>query len=46
LRVAALARFLRLNRSGKADYTRDRSSWQKDLTVEQIVANTNRRPQE
>jgi hypothetical protein len=41
-----LARFLRLNRSGKGDYTRDRRSWQKDLTVEQIVASINRPPQE
>lgn len=33
-----LARFLRLNRSGKGDYTRDRVLWQKGLTVDQIVA--------
>ena len=33
-----LARFLRLNRSGKRGYTRDRAQWQKDLTVEQIIA--------
>ena len=33
-----LARFLRLNRSGKGDYTVDRIQWQKDLTVDQIVA--------
>jgi len=33
-----LARFLRLNRSGKGDYTLDRIQWQKDLTVDQIVA--------
>lgn len=32
-----LARFLRLNRSGKGDYARDRTQWQKDLTVDQIV---------
>jgi hypothetical protein len=32
------ARYLRLNRSGKGDYTRDRMQWQKDLTVDQIVA--------
>ena len=41
-----LARCLRLNRSGKADYTRDRSSWQDGLTVEQIVDSINRPPQE
>lgn len=33
-----LARFLRLNRAGKGDYTLDRIQWQKDLTVDQIVA--------
>ncbi len=32
-----LARFLRLNRSGPSDYTRDRDEWQKDLTLDQIV---------
>lgn len=32
-----LARFLRLNRSGTGDYTRDREQWQKDLTVDQIL---------
>jgi hypothetical protein len=33
-----LARFLRLNRSGKGDYTRDRMEWQKNLSVAGIVA--------
>jgi hypothetical protein len=33
-----LARFLRLNRSGKGDYTQDPVQWQRDLTVDQIVA--------
>jgi len=37
-----LARFLRLNRSGKGDYTLDRIQWQKDLTVDQIVASLKR----
>jgi hypothetical protein len=32
------ARFLRLNRSGQRDYTRDRAHRQKDLSVDQIVA--------
>jgi hypothetical protein len=32
-----LARFLRLNRSGTGDYTRDRKQWQKDLTLDQIL---------
>ena len=37
-----LARFLRLNRSGKGDYNRDRRQWQKNLTVDEIVASLNR----
>ena len=37
-----LARFLRLNRSGKGGYTRDRRQWQKNLTVGEIVASLNR----
>ena len=37
-----LARFLRLNRSGRGDYTRDRMEWQKNLTVDEIVASLNR----
>jgi hypothetical protein len=36
-----LARFLRLNRSGKGDYTSNRLAWQKDLTVDQIIASLN-----
>ncbi len=32
-----LARFLRLNRSGKGDYTRGRMQWQKHLSVAEIV---------
>ena len=35
------ARYLRLNRSGKGDYTRDRRQWQKNLTVTEIVASLN-----
>ena len=37
LGLDGLARFLRLNRSGSSDYTKDRAEWQKDLTVDQIV---------
>ena len=37
-----LARFLRLHRSGTGDYTRDRIQWQKDLTVDEIVASIRR----
>lgn len=32
-----LARFLRLNRSGTGDYTRDREQWLKDLSVDNIL---------
>ena len=39
-----LARFLRLNRSGKGDYTQDRMQWQKDLSVTAIVASLNPPP--
>ena len=31
------ARFLRLNRSGSDDYTRDRDQWLKDLSLDQIL---------
>jgi len=43
LGVDGLARFLRLDRSGSGDYTKDRLQWQKDLTVEQIVDSIKRR---
>ena len=43
LGAGGLARFLRLDRSGSGDYTKDRLQWQKDLTVEQIVASIKRR---
>ena len=36
-----LARFLRLYRSGKGIYTRDRMQWQKNLSVAEIVAALN-----
>ena len=32
-----LAGFLRLNRPGTGDYTRDREQWHKDLTLDQIL---------
>ena len=32
-----LARFLRLNRAGTGDYTRDRDEWQRDLSLDQII---------
>lgn len=37
LGIDGLARFLRLNRSGNGNYTRDRLDWQKDLTIDQII---------
>ena len=37
-----LARFLRLNRAGRGDYTRDRQRWQQDLSVSEIVDSLNR----
>jgi hypothetical protein len=43
LGVDGLARFLRLDRSGSGNYTRDRMQWQKDVTVEQIVDSIKRR---
>lgn len=43
LGVDGLARFLRLDRFGSGDYTRDRMQWQKDLTVAQIVDSIKRR---
>ncbi|HEU0142732.1 MAG TPA: hypothetical protein VFQ79_23620 [Bryobacteraceae bacterium] len=43
LGVDGLARFLRLDRSGSRDYTKDRMQWQKDLTVEQIIDSIKRR---
>ena len=44
LGIDGLARFLRLNRAGKGDYTLDRMRWQKDLTVEEIIASLDQRP--
>ena len=38
LGVDGLARFLRLNRAGSGDYTRDRRKWLNGTTIEDIVA--------
>jgi hypothetical protein len=43
LGINGLARFLRLNRSGSGDYTKERMQWQKDLTIEHIVDSIRRR---
>lgn len=40
-----LARFLRLEKSGPGNYTKDRVEWQKNLTVEEIVESARRRRQ-
>jgi hypothetical protein len=45
LGVDGLARFLRLHRSGLGNYTEDRVQWQKDLTLDQILASIQRRRQ-
>ena len=39
----SLARFLRLHRSGPRGYTKDRTEWQKDLTIEEVLDSINRR---
>lgn len=41
-----LARFLRLNRSGKGNYTQDRIEWQKDLSVDKIADSLSRHTHE
>ncbi len=42
LGVDGLARFLRLNRAGFGDYTRDRHKWLNGTTIEDIMAELNR----
>ena len=37
LGVDGLARFLRLHRSGRGDYTRDREEWQRGISVDEIA---------
>jgi len=38
LGIDGLARFVRLYRVGKGDYTLDRAQWQEGLTVDEIIA--------
>jgi hypothetical protein len=38
LGLDGLARFLRMNRAGGGDYTRDRQKWLKDATIDDIMA--------
>ena len=43
LALDGLARFLRLYRSGSADYTRDRHRWLEGATIREIMAEVERR---
>ena len=40
-----LARFLRLYRSGRGDYTKDRTQWQKELTIQEVLESIKHRRQ-
>jgi hypothetical protein len=42
LGLDGLARFLRLNRSGSGDYTRDRHRWLEGTTIQEIMAEVDR----
>ncbi len=42
LGLDGLARFLRLNRTGGADYTRDRHRWLDGATIDDIMAEVER----
>ena len=43
LGLDGLARFLRLNRAGTGDYTRDRHHWLEGATIDEIMTAVNRR---
>jgi hypothetical protein len=43
LGLDGLARFLRLNRAGSGDYTRDRHRWLDSATIENIMADVESR---
>jgi hypothetical protein len=43
LGLDGLARFLRLYRSGSGDYTRDRHQWLDGATIQEIMAEVERR---
>jgi hypothetical protein len=43
LGLDGLARFLRLYRSGSGDYTRDRHRWLEGATIQEIMAEVDRR---
>jgi hypothetical protein len=43
LGLDGLARFLRLNRAGSGDYTRDRHGWLDGMTIDEIMAEVENR---
>jgi hypothetical protein len=43
LGLDGLARFLRLNRGGNGDYTRDRHGWLDGMTIDDIMAEVENR---
>jgi hypothetical protein len=43
LGLDGLARFLRLNRAGSGDYTRDRHGWLDGMTIDDIMAEVENR---
>jgi hypothetical protein len=43
LGLDGLARFLRLNRAGSGDYTRDRHGWLDGITIDDIMAEVENR---
>jgi hypothetical protein len=43
LGLDGLARFLRLNRAGSGDYTRDRHRWLDGMTIDDIMAEVENR---
>ena len=43
LGLDGLARFLRLNRAGSGDYTRDRHGWLEGMTIDDIMAEVENR---
>ena len=46
LGLDGLARFIRLNRSGNGDYTKERHKWLQHLTFDELAASIMRREEE
>ena len=44
LGLDGLARFLRIYRAGSGDYTRDRHRWLEGATIDDIIAEVERKP--